>query len=85
MTTTSSSRKKFSFPTSPPLVSSRFPCLFPLSFPSVSAEAAAQSQAAILYSAVPSHTVFATEIQEAWWRAFQNKTATITQAGIKPI
>lgn len=65
---------KFSFPSSPPLVSSRFPGLFTLSFPSVSAEAAAQTQAAILYSAECSRTQLDGDTQEARGRAFQNNS-----------
>lgn len=73
---TSSCRKKFFFPSSPPLVSSRFPGLFTLGFPSVSAEAAAQMQAAILYSATSSHRELARETPEVWRCAFQNKMIT---------
>lgn len=68
---------KFSFPSSPPLVSSRFPGLFTLSFPSVSAEAAAQTQAAILYSAECSRTHLDGDTQEAKGRAFQNNCASV--------
>lgn len=49
--------EKFSFPSSPPGVSSRFPGLFARSFPSVSAEAAVQTQAAILWLCVKSDGV----------------------------
>lgn len=49
---------------------------FTLGFPSVSAEAAAQMQAAILYSATSSHTELARETPEVWRCAFQNKMIT---------
>lgn len=54
-------------------------------FPSVSAGTAAQTQAAILCSAVPSQTKLATIIQEVCRRAFQNKSACITDAGKRAI
>lgn len=53
--------------------------LFMLSFPSVSAEAAAQTQAAILYSAVSRRTRLEREIPEVWRGVFQNKSATPTE------
>ena len=67
---------KFSFPSSPPLVASRFPGLFTLSFPSVSAEAEAQTQAAILYPAECSRAHLDGDAQEARGRAFQNNSAS---------
>lgn len=54
-------------------------------FPSVSAGAAAQTQAAILCSAVPSQTKLATIEQEVCRCAFQNKRASTTHAGKRPI
>lgn len=66
-------------PFPPLLLSARFPCLLTLSFPSVSAEAAAQTQAAILCSAVSSQTELATGIPEVGRCALQSKSETITR------
>lgn len=58
----------------PPPVSSRFPCLFTWSFPSVSAEVTAQTKAAILCSAASSCTKLPGAEQEVRRCAFQNKS-----------
>lgn len=83
MTTISSSgRKKKVLPSL--LSSSRLLtfswCVYVEFSPSVSAEAAAQTQAAILYSAASNRTHLARHIQEVWRFVFQNKSATPTHA-----
>lgn len=55
-------------------------CVYVEFSPSVSAEAAAQTQAAILYSAASNRTQLARHIQEVWRCVFQNKSATPTRA-----
>lgn len=55
-------------------------CIYVEFSPSVSAEAAAQTQAAILYSAASNRTQLARDIQEVRRRVFQNKSAPPTHA-----
>lgn len=82
MTTISSSREKKVLPSL--LSSSRLLtfswCIYVEFSPSVSAEVAAQTQAAILYSAASKRTELARDIQEVWRCVFRNKSATPTHA-----